>query len=219
MSTPRPVQRGPTAGPDEAVGSTADWETPVADSWGAIDDYEPAVFVDRIRTLVAELPAGNAIGLFELGCAQDSTGHPDLAVPLYRAALGAGLAGIRRRRATSQLASSLRNLGASRHLAVLRTSSVRVQASAPRARPFQAGRTPVVTTTTAAHVRPEYALVVAPFAGTVAAALVIVIAIPQLLAAWFFFVEPKSPFGIATLVAAGVTAAMFNALFFRRVAR
>ena len=111
MSTPKPVEREPTAGPDESVGSTADWEKRVAAIWGAIDDYEPAVFVDRIRNVVAELPAGAAIGLFELGCAQDSTGHPDLAVPLYRAALSAGLAGIRRRRATIQLASSLRNLG------------------------------------------------------------------------------------------------------------
>lgn len=40
-----------------------------------------------------------------------STGHPDLAVPLYRAALEAGLSGHRRRRAAIQLASSLRNLG------------------------------------------------------------------------------------------------------------
>jgi tetratricopeptide (TPR) repeat protein len=114
MSTPKRVETEQTARPDESVGATADWEKRVADSWSAIDDYEPAGFVDRIKTLVAELPAGNAIGLFELGCAQDSTGHPDLAVPLYRAALAAGLAGIRRRRATIQLASSLRNLGNAR---------------------------------------------------------------------------------------------------------
>jgi len=67
--------------------------------------------VDQIELLVAELPLGSAVGSFERASAQDSTGHPDLAIPLYRAALKAGLNGLRRRRATIQLASSLRNLG------------------------------------------------------------------------------------------------------------
>ena len=44
-------------------------------------------------------------------CANDSTGRPEAAEPLYREALAAGLAGIRRRRAVIQLASTLRNLG------------------------------------------------------------------------------------------------------------
>ena len=61
--------------------------------------------------LSLELSPQSAVGLFERASAQDSTGHPDLAVPLYRAALNAGLTGLRRRRATIQLASSLRNLG------------------------------------------------------------------------------------------------------------
>ena len=47
----------------------------------------------------------------QIAAAFDSTGHPDLAVPLYRAALDASLVGIRRRRAVIQMASSLRNLG------------------------------------------------------------------------------------------------------------
>src|SRR5262249_32139880 len=51
------------------------------------------------------------IALFERGSAEDSTGHPNLAVPLYQAALDAGLTGLRRRRAVIQMASSLRNLG------------------------------------------------------------------------------------------------------------
>jgi tetratricopeptide (TPR) repeat protein len=61
--------------------------------------------------LCAELPPGDPIGAFERGGAYDSTGHSDLAVPLYEAALAQGLSGIRRRRAAIQLASSLRNLG------------------------------------------------------------------------------------------------------------
>jgi hypothetical protein len=87
------------------------WEQRVADLWKAIDNYEPDAFVAQMDALASELPPHNAVGLFERGSAQDSTGHPDLAVPLYRAALNAGLTGLPRRRATIQLASSLRNLG------------------------------------------------------------------------------------------------------------
>lgn len=65
----------------------------------------------RIAAIVAELPAGDPIAPFEVAGSWDSTGHPDTAVPLYREALAAGLSGSRRRQATIQLASSLRNLG------------------------------------------------------------------------------------------------------------
>jgi len=87
------------------------WDTRLAALWAALDDLEPADFVSRIDALAAELPAGSAIALFERGAAQDSTGHPERAVPLYRAALDTGLTGLRRRRAVIQMASSLRNLG------------------------------------------------------------------------------------------------------------
>lgn len=91
--------------------SQSSWEDRLADLWSSIDSYAPEDFVGRIDALVAELPPGSAVGLFERACAQDSTGHPELAVPLYRAALETGLTGVRRRRATIQMASSLRNLG------------------------------------------------------------------------------------------------------------
>jgi len=87
------------------------WEARLATAWEAFAEDDPALFRERIRELVAELPDGEAVGLFELACAQDSMGRSDLAVPLYRAALGRGLADVRRRRAVIQLASSLRNLG------------------------------------------------------------------------------------------------------------
>lgn len=64
-----------------------------------------------IENLAAELPPDNGIGAFERASAFDSTGHPDLAVPLYREGLERGPTGERRRRAVIQLASSLRNLG------------------------------------------------------------------------------------------------------------
>jgi Tetratrico peptide repeat len=87
------------------------WEDRIADLWNRIDQYGDNEFVAQIDTMVAELPAGNSIGLFERACAQDSTGHSDVAAPLYRAALDAGLTGLRRRRANIQMASSLRNTG------------------------------------------------------------------------------------------------------------
>ena len=90
---------------------TPDWEARVAEVFTAIDSYDEGELVARIDPLVSELAPGSAIGLFERGAACDSTGHPDRAVPLYRAALDAGLVGERRRRAVIQLASSLRNLG------------------------------------------------------------------------------------------------------------
>jgi tetratricopeptide (TPR) repeat protein len=88
-----------------------DWENRIAHVWAEVDRYDASDFRSRIDALVAELPLGNAIGLFERGGAFDSTGHPEEAVRLYAAALEAGLADERRRRAVIQMASSLRNLG------------------------------------------------------------------------------------------------------------
>jgi hypothetical protein len=85
-------------------------EEKLAAAWGSIDDHDEAAFRALIDSLVADAPA--AVADFERASAFDSTGHPDEAVPLYRSALAAGLTGLRRRRATIQLASSLRNLGA-----------------------------------------------------------------------------------------------------------
>jgi hypothetical protein len=91
--------------------SNAGWEKRISDLWKSIDDYDENEFVALVDSLVVELRPGSAIGNFERAGARDSTGHPDLAVPLYKAALEEGLVGERRRRAIIQLASSLRNLG------------------------------------------------------------------------------------------------------------
>jgi hypothetical protein len=88
-----------------------EWEQRLADLWASIDNLSEAAFLSRMEQLVAELPADSAVALFEQAAAFDSTGHSDLAVPLYRQALERGLNGLRRRRAVIQLASSLRNLG------------------------------------------------------------------------------------------------------------
>jgi hypothetical protein len=104
--------------------STSDgiWEARLADLWASLPEQEPAHFRSKVQELVGELPDGDPIGLFELGCSQDSTGHSDLAVPLYRSALAAGLSGLRRRRAIIQLASSLRNVGNAQEGAALLAS-------------------------------------------------------------------------------------------------
>lgn len=87
------------------------WERRLAQLWELLDELGPEDFVARVDALAGELPPGSAVAAFERGCARDSTGHPDLAVPLYRRALELGLDGVRRRRAVIQMASSLRNLG------------------------------------------------------------------------------------------------------------
>src|SRR4051812_24974545 len=91
--------------------ATSNWEQRLSELWTSFDGADPERFLRDMQALVGELSHGDAIGAFETACAHDSTGRSDLAVPLYRAALAAGLTGIRRRRATIQLASSLRNIG------------------------------------------------------------------------------------------------------------
>jgi Tetratrico peptide repeat len=99
---------------------TSEWEKRLADLWASIDDHGEDEFVHRMDELVGELPADSAVGLYERASAFDSTGHSDLAVPLYRRALEVGLGDDRRRQAVIQLASSLRNLGhASESVALL----------------------------------------------------------------------------------------------------
>lgn len=89
----------------------AEWEKRNSEVWATIDGRDEKDFLAAIDDLVSELPAGSAVGLFERAGAFDSTGHSDLAVPLYEAALAAGLSGERRRRAVIQMSSSIRNIG------------------------------------------------------------------------------------------------------------
>jgi tetratricopeptide (TPR) repeat protein len=104
--------------------SEADWEQRVAEAWASIDQRGEDEFLALIGRLAAELPPDSGIGAFERAAAFDSTGHPDLAVPLYRQALDRGLTGERRRRAVIQLASSLRNLGQPQQSVALLTAEM-----------------------------------------------------------------------------------------------
>jgi hypothetical protein len=90
----------------------ADVNRRAAAIFAAIDDYEEQQFIAEIDALAAELPVEDPDGLFHRAGAQDSWGHPDLAIPLYRKALDiGGLTGENRRRAVIQMASSMRNVG------------------------------------------------------------------------------------------------------------
>ncbi len=93
------------------IEGNADWEKRLAAVWATLDERDEAEFVAAIDELARELPDESAIGAFERACAFDSTGHSDLAVPLYKSALAIGLTGTRRRRAVIQMSSSLRNTG------------------------------------------------------------------------------------------------------------
>lgn len=105
----------------------ADVNRRAAALFAVIDDHEETAFLTRIDALWAELPAGDADGLFHRACARDSVGHSDLAVPLYREALErGGLTGENRRRAVIQMSSSLRNIGeAAAGLAMLEAERAR----------------------------------------------------------------------------------------------
>ena len=78
-----------------------EWEQRVSELWASIDDHNEQEFLTRMEQLVAELPGNSAAAVFERASAFDSTGHSDLAVPLYRHALELGLQGERRRRAVA----------------------------------------------------------------------------------------------------------------------
>jgi hypothetical protein len=93
------------------IQENADWEKRLAAVWATLDDRDEQDFVAAIDEIVAELPPKSAIAAFERACAFDSTGHSDLAVPLYKSALDTGLTGTRRRRAVIQMSSSMRNTG------------------------------------------------------------------------------------------------------------
>ncbi len=91
--------------------SIPSWEQRVAALWASFDDYSEKAFLTEMEKLASELPSDNAAAVFGRAGSLDSTGHSDLAIPLYRQALELGLEDGRRRQAVIQLASSLRNLG------------------------------------------------------------------------------------------------------------
>lgn len=88
----------------------SDWKSKVDDLYARMADFEAVPFIEAMDALAAEAP-DEASALFERAGARDAADHGADAVPLYEAALKAGLDETRRRQATIQLASTLRNLG------------------------------------------------------------------------------------------------------------
>jgi tetratricopeptide (TPR) repeat protein len=105
----------------------ADWEKRLAAVWATLDDRDEEQFVAAIDDLVAELPDESAIRPFERACAFDSTGHSDLAVPLYKSALDIGWTSTRRRRAVIQMASSMRNIGKAQEAVALLSAELEAE--------------------------------------------------------------------------------------------
>ncbi|MEO3753349.1 tetratricopeptide repeat protein [Streptomyces sp. B6B3] len=104
-----------TMGPGDRAGDRADWERRVVELWDSLDDdTDEAAFRAAMAGLVAELPADDPVGHFEMASAYDSTGGEAEAAEHYRRALDGGLGDVdpyRRSRTAVQYASTLRNLG------------------------------------------------------------------------------------------------------------
>ena len=90
---------------------TDTWNERVKQFWVTFGDTEPEAALTAMRALVDERPPDDPEALYEWGSIHDSLGMGSEAIPLYRAALDGGLAGVRRPQAIIQLASSLRNMG------------------------------------------------------------------------------------------------------------
>jgi len=97
------------------------WDARIDEFWANADDTDAERMRAQLDALVNERTPGDARALFERASLHDFLGEEDAAIPLYRAALEAGLHGPWRTRAVIQLASSLRNTGApSAAIALLR---------------------------------------------------------------------------------------------------
>lgn len=91
--------------------ATEAWEARCAALWEQLDAMDRDAFVQAMKDLAAECDPGDPAALFEVGGAHDSTGYTETAVGYYERAIAAGLTGVRRRRVSIQMASSLRETG------------------------------------------------------------------------------------------------------------
>ena len=91
--------------------ATETWEARAAALWEQMDELGDDAFVQAMLDLAAECDPDDPVALFEVGGAHDSTGRTEAAVGYYERAVAAGLSGVRRRRVSIQMASSLREIG------------------------------------------------------------------------------------------------------------
>jgi catechol 2,3-dioxygenase-like lactoylglutathione lyase family enzyme len=88
-----------------------EWDQRCVALWLQINDVGEADFCEHHRALLSELHEHSPVVAFERAALHDSFGRPDLAIPLYEAAIAGSVPGERRRRAVIQMASSHRNMG------------------------------------------------------------------------------------------------------------
>ncbi|MBP2419742.1 tetratricopeptide repeat protein [Microbacterium imperiale] len=79
--------------------------------WDRADGATPELLASELDRVLASLPANDPVALFERASLSDYLGREAEAIPLYRAALDAGLPDPQRGECIIQLASSLRNVG------------------------------------------------------------------------------------------------------------
>lgn len=99
-----------------------DWERRIAELWATFDDHEHEDFLAKVKELTGELPGDDAVAHYELASAHDAIGNEAEAATHYRKAIATGLTGKRRREATIQFASTLRNLGQAEDAVALLTA-------------------------------------------------------------------------------------------------
>lgn len=104
---------------------TVDWKARVDTFWAQADEADPAASLAAMRELVDERPAGDPDAQYEWASVHDFLGLEEQAIPLYEAAIAAGLSGDRLPQAVIQLGSSLRNVGRAH-------DAIRVLRSSPR---------------------------------------------------------------------------------------
>ncbi len=90
---------------------TSSWDDRVASFWDSVGDLEPDAALSAMKQLIDERTDADPDALYEWASVHDFVGREAEAIPLYRAALEAGLSGNREPQAVIQLASSLRNVG------------------------------------------------------------------------------------------------------------
>ncbi|MGO3885938.1 MAG: tetratricopeptide repeat protein [Mycetocola sp.] len=91
--------------------SASDWDDRVNAFWDRADDSDTEGTLAAMSALVSERPSTDAAGIYEWASVHDFLGLEAEAIPLYRAAIAAGLDAERHPQAVIQLASSLRNVG------------------------------------------------------------------------------------------------------------
>jgi hypothetical protein len=97
------------------------WNERMEALWETAGERTEEETLAAVLALCDERPPDDPDALFERAGAYDYVGQEAEAEPLYRQAMAAGLAGVRRARAVIQLASTLRNLGRAAEGAALLT--------------------------------------------------------------------------------------------------